>query len=409
MNTENKQEDKNYSCYSCQGMNNGEPAGVYLADDDKPLCQRCIDNKYYCCDECSEYNDYSITRRGCNGTLRYCENCWDDIFFSCDNCGSTYNRDDAHTCCDDDIRCGECCYECNPQEENSVDISDYYREYSTEKTNCTRGKRMFAFEVECNFKNTTSVNNIYDDTKLLDLGIEHDGSLGSRGVELITPVLAGTKGLNYLKHFCKQLKENEFSVDSACGLHIHIDGKDFKGNNDVSLQNLKKLALFYLEFENVVMSFIPESRRKNRYCLPISESFTTKQILNCYDLESFETLWYKETDKSRKEHRKSKKYDDTRYAGINFHSLLANGHLEIRYHTGTVNYEKMMNWAKLHICIMNSIKELSNDIIKNGKYLTSLTGKTDLMFKLIKLDAESIAYFKKRQKLFNSNNEDDEI
>ena len=221
-------------------------------------------------------------------------------------------------------------------------------------------------------------------------------------------MLSGKKGLNYLKYFTDELSKNDFSVDSRCGLHIHLDGKDFVGNDNAKLAKLKKLALFYLYFEDVIMSFIPESRRKNTYCLPISESFTSRQVINCYTLEDFETLWYKDTDKANKERRKSNKYDDTRYAGINFHSLLSNKHLEIRYHTGSISYVKMMNWAKLHIMIMNSITLLQDFHIKNAKYLTSLTAKTDLMFKLIKLDDESIIYFKDRQKKFYNGSEEDE-
>ena len=99
--------------------------------------------------------------------------------------------------------------------------------------------------------------------------------------------------------------------------------------------------------------------------------------------------------------RKNYKKDDSRYRGINMHTLLSANHLEVRYHSGTVNAKKVLEWANLHTAIA--------DILTNGRYTSTLYGhrnisdinrKTAIMFDMLNLSEDSRQYWLARQKKF---------
>lgn len=187
--------------------------------------------------------------------------------------------------------------------------------------------------------------------------------------------------------------------------------RDRKHQSTGTLYNqLKNIMLFYLNFENTILSFIPQSRSQNRFCIPLSQIFHRKEILDCENLEAVEQLWYRDSDTLSRESRKKEKYDHTRYAGVNFHSLLSNGHIEIRFHSGTIDSDKILHWIALHTAIIDycMTTPLLNNLIKEK----TLKRETDKMFELLQKDKrlkpETIEYLFVRQKKFLSDNEDTE-
>ena len=178
-NEKTKEIGEGFVCFLC-GENCIENSELFFqGESDQIICQKCSSDYCFECFLCN--NIERLKDRFCVNGDRHCQNCFEDNYFSCDSCGGLGRADDVHTCCGNEQRCGECCYECNPTEDD--EISDYLlREYSKEKTHCSRGKRMFAFEVECNYDSQSNVRDIYNNQKLLDIGIETDGSLGSKGI-----------------------------------------------------------------------------------------------------------------------------------------------------------------------------------------------------------------------------------
>lgn len=356
------------------------------------ICNACYDDKKQKCYECDEI--YNIDSMIYYYDDRYlCGYCREEHYYRTDCCDEIY-RNDQNCECDCDEERGE------------ID----YREYYTGDDFVDNNERIYSCEIECNYNDSIEdANNTIN--KLPEcIGIASDGSLNDRGIEIITPKLSGEIGRKVLEDTCRLLNEDNFDVDKRCGLHVHIDSKDYL-DSDFKTQ---KLMLFYLIFEDVIMSFLPLSRRENRYCLPLSNYYHPEEIINCSNIEELEKIWYRESDSMRIERRKDEKYDNTRYAGINFHSLLANGHIEIRYHSGTINFDKIYNWIKLHVRILDEISvtnnsEMSLQNLLKIKFHLDLKQKTNKFFELLKLDKELIKYFKERQKKFaNLSNEENE-
>src|SRR3990167_2246044 len=358
-------------------------------ETNKKLCENCLDKHFKECYNCGNLvheDNQNFAFDDC-----YCENCYNDRYFVCEGCNNI--------CSNDDYAENGLCNECARSDEDN-DEESYLREYSKKNTHTEAGHRIFSCEIECYYKDTDNLQEVYN-TINEDIGIALDGSLGSRSEEFITPKLSGKTGEKVLRDLCRKLAVNNLYVDRTCGLHIHLDTSDMQGN----YKKIKQVFLFYLAFEPVLFSYLPLSRRKNTYCLPLSEFFHEKEIKECQSLERLEQLWYREQDLTKIEDRKKEKYDQSRYSGVNMHSLLANGHIEIRYHSGTIGYNKIIKWIQLHVAILDYIVKdnITESILSDIKYLPTLKEKQDKLFNLLNLLNNIRNYFIEKQKKFSNN------
>ena len=226
-----------------------------------------------------------------------------------------------------------------------------------------------------------------------------DGSLPERGFEIQTPKLAGLAGENVLKRILDVLNDTASYITKACGLHIHLDTSDFTSKN---YSVIKRLWMFYIVFEDVLLSFLPHSRRANTYCLSIRDNYHFQEILTAKGKPQLEQLWYRLDDEKTIREQKKGKYHSTRYNGLNLHAMFAMNHAEIRYHSGTTNAKKILEWVNLHARIFDTVQQddaLST--IMSAKLLTDSAKKTAALFAGINLSPRSRAYFLSRQQLFS--------
>jgi len=79
-------------------------------------------------------------------------------------------------------------------------------------------------------------------------GAKKDGTSGVH-TEFYSPILQGDEGLDSIKFFCNLAKR--FSVNDACGFHLHIDCTNF------SAQQLKSIAIAYLITYDIWKLFVP--------------------------------------------------------------------------------------------------------------------------------------------------------
>lgn len=165
-------------------------------------------------------------------------------------------------------------------------------------------------------------------------------------------------------------------------------------NSLIKRNNTKIQQLYdvYTSISSVIESMIPHTRRNTHYCknvmdIPLTNGFT------------FEERFYGE-----KLRGKPKKYDERRYYGVNFHSLFYRGTLEIRYHSGTLNPVKILNWVKLHQSIvdftLNQGQSVVANFINDMKRVYSLGRKFEIMQRYIGLEADTVEYVTKRIKKF---------
>lgn len=380
------------------------------------LCEECFSDNYFTCYACKQFiHRRHLTENG----KEYCSDCWHNTFFSCKGCSLVFERDNSY-CCDNLYR--GCCDNHNESAGKDEVLRDYDKKtrayLSRTVGSIIKTKRIFSAEIECCYPGISSLERVAENSPG-ELGIATDGSLSGRGIEFITPKLSGKKGEDFIKDLCKSLNTNDFKVNKTCGLHIHLNGgkkllrarQIVKGTESPEI--LKNIFLFFYHFDEVLMSFMPKSRRENRYCYSLKSMYSGNPyiidwVMKCKTLNYFECLWYKESRKSEIKLKKSRKYDSSRYAGVNFHSLLSNNHIEIRFHSGTTDSTKILNWIELNCNILDRITANKVDMSKVINLNTSISDKTKLFFKLIKPTKELQAFYLQRQNKFLSDREDNE-
>ena len=86
-----------------------------------------------------------------------------------------------------------------------------------------------------------------------DVSVRGDGN----GMELVSPILRGQNGFDLLRKACDELVRLGCVANKTCGLHVHV------GARDMSVVAMRRLAIIYSDFETVLDSVMPTSRRLN--------------------------------------------------------------------------------------------------------------------------------------------------
>jgi len=142
-------------------------------------------------------------------------------------------------------------------------------------------------------------------------------------VEITSPILYGDDGLVALKIVCSVLKTC-CKVNTSCGLHIH--------HGLLRTDDPINILIGWLRIENTLYKCLPMSR-KGHFSRMLS-SRINKDITRAAIEELGLLEWW--------EHRLG-----GRYFGLNLESIWIYDTVEVRAAAGTINYEKIANWAEV--------------------------------------------------------------
>ena len=138
-------------------------------------------------------------------------------------------------------------------------------------------------------------------------------------------------------------------------------------------------------------------------------------LINCTTSAEFVELWYEDSGISRE------KYNDSRYHGLNLHARFYLGTIEFRYHSGTLNSEKIINWVKICNSIIETGMKLSRDAnwVEGQRFYTEiqdvervdvvntitkdqkLSSLADTLKHMVDIDVSTVKYMIKRMAKFN--------
>lgn len=381
--------------------------------DNHYICAECSQRNYCRCTDCNNLKANSRVYASDHGMV--CLDCLErQRYRQCEECSNFYRPTD-----DDGDYCANCRHHEQSEDELSPSertrIASYtepaWRHYSKKKVgkffsdskgSILESDRIFSVEFETIYPSIKALNKILSQQPKA-LGACLDASIEGNGAEFQTPKMKGKAGEDFIFTFTDNLKKAKFQAEhKTCGLHIHLDGKNEFTKGDTALNRLKVLFLFYLIFEDVIFSFLPKSRRRNRYCKSIKEGYHVSEIMNAPSIEELEKVWYRVGTTARVMNSKREHRNNTRYAGVNFHTLISEDHLEIRYHSGTINPVKIMEWVNLHTKIMDLIVSnvITFDTIDRSQDFLFLEEKTEAFLEFLSLSKGSRDYFLKRQKKF---------
>lgn len=272
--------------------------------------------------------------------------------------------------------------------------------------------RVFSFEVEAIL--SSSNINLLGKTLPPEAGLGGDASIrgeGSPGVEAQSSLLRGSRGEEFTARTMAAFKIAKAWVNKSCGMHVHLSADEFIPTSRQDTPTfLKDLWKAHLVFEDVIFSFLPYNRRLNRYCRPLRDYFKISEIDMIETIYDAEKLWYKQQDANAIRSEKQHHHHASRYFGINFHSLFAQNHLEIRHHSGTLNGKKILQWANLHALIMDAAVagKFTHSLLMDAQVTTSIKDKTQMLFEAIGLSNKSKQYFTQRQMKFSDKGQDED-
>lgn len=190
----------------------------------------------------------------------------------------------------------------------------------------------FGVEIECNvFKSSMLAAARANNVQVRYEGYNHDDNdyyykfttdssvRGDSPIECVSPILKdNTDGHGSLKAACKALNDARASVNTSCGLHVHV------GVEDLSDEAYINIFKNYQKLEYIIDSFMAPSRRGE---CNWAHSIQRFDFDHCYTkLDVREKM-------------------GSRYFKVNPMSYSRHKTVEFRQHQGTVNYDKISMWV----------------------------------------------------------------
>lgn len=323
----------------------------------------------------SGVNNFACAACGCcegHCQCLWCTRCGDECRSDhCDHC----NR--CRSCCEcircngcqaqltsQDGRCGRCgrgsCCECacedtrrNVQFEEMADGAPRFHPPSLAQRKVNPSPRFVACEMEtASVKRGNRVNAV---VKKWGAAIVSDGSLPSSGFEINTAPAGGDLFIAQIDELCAALNEKQAKVTDACGMHVHINAKDY------DFYSLRRLIKVYAKIEDALYKMIPPQRRGNHYCRPCGQHYVDTigagKVPKDVKLGVLKTVYnFRENCKYGARdlaNAKQHKYHESRYNALNVHSFFYRGTIECRMHPGCLDRDKIHNWGMMWAHILD--------------------------------------------------------
>tara|TARA_R100000995_G_scaffold45089_1_gene21226 strand:+ start:1591 stop:2901 length:1311 start_codon:yes stop_codon:yes gene_type:complete len=400
--------EESYVCDMCDEVHEGT---AYEADIDidgsaqENVCQECME-AVYSCEECHQHHsEDSDDLRWTEDGDPYCVECFYENYTHCETCDgeihndySMYHEGTGYTYCE----------ECYPGDGDDVDLDSYHtREMgsSSRSFETIKSKRLVGLELECysdGWDYWDGANEVAGNWRAV-----HDGSIqahgeGSRSVEFVSRVPkngdALWKDVEYITAFTSY---DKYEVNRSCGVHVHVDGRDLE------YQHLKSLLLLGKSVQNILYKMMPPSRENSRWCrkIPLSRSSIHRIESN----QDFIDTWYSSwgVDPSME------KYNDSRYCNMNLHARILHGSIEFRYHSGTLNKEKLLHWIRICTAIVDKARDITVNLdhftnVELDRIILNRDLTLSEFFLLLDIEEDTQKYILKRiAKFYDYNKKED--
>jgi hypothetical protein len=148
--------------------------------------------------------------------------------------------------------------------------------------------------------------------------------MGNDAIECVSPILEGKKGLESLKVVCNALATVGATVNKSTGLHIHV------GLKKITFEQYKNIFINYIYLEDVIDSFMAQSRRRNNndYCKSVKSNANVFSIFVADSMPKVADV-----------------FGRGRYYKVNPVSYARHNTIEFRQHQGTIDFTKITRWA----------------------------------------------------------------
>jgi hypothetical protein len=245
----------------------------------------------------------------------YCPDCYSyGDYFQCEHCHNHFSGYDRGAS-------ENVCYNCH----HAIVCWDATPVVWDGKTTELKSSRRFGIELETS--ECPSHTRLRGKTAY---GSKFDCSVS--GMEFVSPILQGDRGLWTTRGFCTRAKHKGFKVDSDCGFHLHLDV-----SNNTDLQR-RHIACAYAHTQAFWHKLVNQYRAHDcDYCHSLD--WGGPDMVTAYNFQRFCR-------------------NQPRYSWFNVYAFDQHGTFEIRLHEGTLDSKRICNWTKAHLRFADFVQDL---------------------------------------------------
>ena len=162
--------------------------------------------------------------------------------------------------------------------------------------------------------------------------------------EVVSPILT-YDDMADLQEIVRILRRNgaRSSAQKQCGIHVHI------GVGNHTIKTLKNLVNYMSSYQDVIYKALQIEDRQ-RWCRKLEPMLIDKFNQRGLDtMAKGETAWYGEG----RESGKYQHYNETRYHGLNLHSVFSKGTIEFRLFNGTLHAGEIRSYVTFCLAMSN--------------------------------------------------------
>lgn len=158
-------------------------------------------------------------------------------------------------------------------------------------------------------------------------------------VEFVSPICR-YEDIGTIQEIIRKLRTAGAKVNSSCGIHIHIDASP----HDV--KTLRNIVNIMAAKEDLLYKTLKVDVHREHYCAKADTRFLDE--LNAKrpsSMSDFEHIWY--NGRSGRNYH----YDESRYRGLNLHSVFSKGTIEFRLFNSTLHAGEIKSYIQLCLAI----------------------------------------------------------
>ena len=204
------------------------------------------------------------------------------------------------------------------------------------------------------------------------------GRYGRNG-EVVTPIMTYAD-LPALQSVARALHTAGARTDASCGVHVHVGaGSLCRETDSRALVRLAKLV--YQQEPLIFEALAVQGSRRGQWCRPVEESLIHRiASQRPVTRAAMARAWYDGgSTYAQREH-----YNQTRYHGLNLHSVFYRGTVEFRYFEATLHAGKIKSYVQF--CLAMVAKAMSaKGAVARKRTFNAATAKYDFRVFLLRL------------------------
>jgi hypothetical protein len=228
--------------------------------------------------------------------------------------------------------------------------------------------------------------------------IVSDGSVS--GYEINTAPANGDKLVRLITDITTALKEDQVSIASNCGLHVHLDARTF------GYMDIRRLVATYAAVEKALFLMVEPSRYNGHYSTVCGEIYANRFLKgtklekpvrgqsNPAKLAVIDSVYNIDSQGNRPILQGNKKIVNTKISrykksttihragnrlyALNLHSWFHRGTVEFRMHHATTNGEKILMWMRVLAEIVDFAEKSGESALLNTVRYRAYDGRTGI-------------------------------